>query len=324
MQVHRDINNLPDFKNAVITIGTFDGVHSGHLQIITQVKKEAENNNGDSVIITFDPHPRMVIHSKNTEQKNIQLLNTLSEKIELLAKQKIDHLVIVPFTDAFSNQNAGDYISQFLVSNFHPKTIIIGYDHRFGKNRSGDYKMLENLEEEFNYKVKEIPVHILDHITISSTRIRNALNTGQVTIANECLGYDYFFEGQVIEGNKLGRTIGFPTANLEIKDQNKLIPADGIYVVGVSVGKENTKEDSFIPESFHEGMMSIGIRPTIGDNKRMIEVNIFDFNANIYGRVLRVYVKYFLRKEEKFNNLEELKNQILIDEINSRKLLNGH
>jgi riboflavin kinase / FMN adenylyltransferase len=324
MQVHRDINNLPDFKNAVITIGTFDGVHSGHLQIITQVKKEAENNNGDSVIITFDPHPRMVIHSKNAEQKNIQLLNTLSEKIELLAKQKIDHLVIVPFTDAFSNQNAGDYISQFLVSNFHPKTIIIGYDHRFGKNRSGDYKMLENLEEEFNYKVKEIPVHILDHVTISSTRIRNALNTGQVTIANECLGYDYFFEGQVIEGNKLGRTIGFPTANLEIKDQNKLIPADGIYAVGVSVGKENTKEDSFIAESFHQGMMSIGIRPTIGDNKRMIEVNIFDFNANIYGRVLRVYVKYFLRKEEKFDNLEELKNQISLDEINSRKLLNAH
>jgi len=322
MQVHSDINNLPVFKNAAITIGTFDGVHSGHLQIINQLKKEAQINNGESVIITFHPHPRMVINSKNAEQKSIQLLNTLPEKIELLSEQQIDHLVVVPFTEEFSNQTAEDYISQFLVSNFQPKTIITGYDHRFGKNRSGDYKMLENFQEKFNYKVKEIPAHILDHITISSTRIRNALNSGEVAIANECLGYDYFFEGKVIEGNKLGRTLGFPTANLQIKDKNKLIPADGIYAVEVSVGKEDTTEDLFIPESFHQGMMSIGIRPTIGDNKRMIEVNIFDFNENIYGRILRVYVKYFLRKEEKFNNLEELKHQIEIDEINSKRLLN--
>jgi riboflavin kinase / FMN adenylyltransferase len=321
MQVHSDINNLPVFKNAAITIGTFDGVHSGHLQIINQLKKEAQINNGESVIITFHPHPRMVINSKNAEQKSIQLLNTLPEKIELLGKQQIDHLVIVPFTQEFSNQSAEDYISKFLVSKFQPKTIITGYDHRFGKNRSGDYKMLENFQEKFNYKVKEIPAHILDHITISSTRIRNALNSGEVAIANECLGYDYFFEGKVIEGNKLGRTLGFPTANLEIKHKNKLIPADGIYAVNVSIGKENAIVDTFIAESFHEGMMSIGIRPTIGDNKRMIEVNIFDFNENIYGRILRVYLKYFLRKEKKFNNLEELKNQIAIDEINAKKLL---
>jgi riboflavin kinase / FMN adenylyltransferase len=321
MQVHSDINNLPVFKNAAITIGTFDGVHSGHLQIIKQLKKEAEINEGESVIITFHPHPRMVINSKNAEQKSIQLLNTLPEKIELLGKQQIDHLVIVPFTQEFSNQSAEDYISKFLVSKFQPKTIITGYDHRFGKNRSGDYKMLEKFQEKFNYKVKEIPAHILDHITISSTRIRNALNSGEVAIANECLGYDYFFEGKVIEGNKLGRTLGFPTANLEIKHKNKLIPADGIYAVNVSIGKENAIVDTFIAESFHEGMMSIGIRPTIGDNKRMIEVNIFDFNENIYGRILRVYLKYFLRKEKKFNNLEELKNQIAIDEINAKKLL---
>lgn len=322
MQVHRDINNLPDFKNAAITIGTFDGVHTGHIHIIRQLKKEAKINNGESVIITFDPHPRMVIHSKNGEQKSIQLLNTLSEKIELLEKQDIDHLVIVPFTLDFSNQNAEDYISKFLVSKFHPKTIITGYDHRFGKNRSGDYHLLEKFQKEFNYEVKEIPAHILDHVTISSTRIRNALKTDEISIANECLGYDYFFEGKVIEGNKLGRTLGYPTANLEIKDQNKLIPADGIYAVKVSIGKENTAADSFIPESFHQGMMSIGIRPTIGDNKRMIEVNIFDFKEDIYGRILRIYVKYFLRKEEKFDNLEELKNQIALDEINAKKLLN--
>jgi riboflavin kinase / FMN adenylyltransferase len=323
MQVHHEINNLPIFKNAAITIGTFDGVHSGHLQIIKQLKREAEINKGESVIITFDPHPRMVIHTPDGGKKNIQLLNTLPEKIELLSKQQIDHLVVVPFTEEFSNQTAEDYISQFLVSNFQPKTIITGYDHRFGKNRSGDYKMLEKFQEEFNYKVKEIPAHILDHVTISSTRIRNALNSGEIAIANECLGYDYFFEGKVIEGNKLGRTLGFPTANLEIKDKNKLIPADGIYAVNVSIGKEKATDDLFISESFHHGMMSIGIRPTIGDNKRMIEVNIFDFNENIYGRILRVYVKYFLRKEEKFNSLEELKHQIEIDEINARKLFNN-
>lgn len=324
MQVHRDINNPPVFKNAAITIGTFDGVHSGHLQIINQLKKEAQTNNGESVIITFDPHPRMVIHSKNQEKKSIQLLNTLSEKIELLSNQQVDHLVIVPFTLEFSNQGAEDYISEFLVSKFQPQTIITGYDHRFGKNRSGDYKMLEKFQERFHYQVKEIPAHILDHVTISSTRIRNALNTGEVSIANDCLGYDYFFEGKVIEGNQLGRTLGFPTANLEIKDKNKLIPADGIYAVNVSLGTESSTVDNFIPETFDRGMMSIGIRPTIGDNKRMIEVNIFDFTENIYGRILRVYVKYFLRKEEKFNNLEDLKNQIELDEINARKLLNEH
>lgn len=322
MKVHRDINNLPRFVNAAITIGTFDGVHSGHCQIINQLKKEASINEGESVIITFDPHPRMILIAQKNQQP-IKLLNTLSEKIELLGKQEIDHVVVVPFTVEFSNQSAEEYISKFLVSKFHPKTIIIGYDHRFGKNRSGDYKLLEKYQEEFDYEVKEIPAHILDHVTISSTKIRHALEGGDIRTANECLGYYYFFEGKVIEGNKLGRTLSYPTANLEIKDPNKLIPADGIYAVNISLGKENEAADSFVPESFHQGMMSIGFRPTIGDHKRMIEVNIFDFNENIYGRILRVYVKYFMRKEEKFDNLEELKKQISIDEVNAKKLLMG-
>jgi riboflavin kinase / FMN adenylyltransferase len=319
MKVHRDINNLPQFINAAITIGTFDGVHCGHCQIIKQLKKEASINEGESVIITFDPHPRMVVNPKNNRQP-IKLLNTLSEKIELLDKQEIDHLVVVPFTLNFSNQSAEEYIADFLVAKFHPKTIIIGYDHHFGKDRSGDYKLLEKYQNEFNYQVKEIPEHVLDHVTISSTKIRQALEEGDIHTANECLGYDYFFEGKVIEGNKLGRTLGYPTANLEIKDPNKLIPGDGIYAVNVSIGKENDT-DSIEPESFHQGMMSIGFRPTIGDNKKMIEVNIFDFKENIYGRTLRVYVKYFMRKEEKFANLEELKNQISLDEVNAKKLL---
>lgn len=320
MKVHRDINKLPSFKNAAITIGTFDGVHTGHLQIIHQLKKEAHQNNGQSVIITFHPHPRMVINA----QKNmppIKLLNTLSEKIELLAKQEIDHLVIVPFTLDFSHQSAKEYISDFLVSKFHPETIITGYDHRFGKDRTGDYKLLEKYQEEFNYTVKEIPAHVLDHVTISSTKIRQALTEGDISSARECLGYNYFFEGKVIDGNKLGRTLGFPTANLEINDKNKLVPGNGIYAVNVSIEKEKANPDSvFISESDHKGMMSIGIRPTIGDNKKMIEVNIFDFDENIYGRNLRVYITHFMRKEEKFNNLEDLKKQIAIDEINVRNL----
>jgi len=179
MKVHRDINHLPQFVNAAITIGTFDGVHSGHCQIINQLKKEASINEGQSVIITFDPHPRMVVNPKK-DQQPIKLLNLLSEKIELLSKQEIDHLVIVPFTLDFSNQSAEEYISDFLVAKFHPKTIIIGYDHHFGKNRSGDYKLLEKYQEKYQYEVKEIPEHVLNHVTISSTKIRTALEEGDV------------------------------------------------------------------------------------------------------------------------------------------------
>ena len=320
MQVHRDINNLPFFKNAAITIGTFDGVHTGHLQIIHQLKKEAAQNNGQSVIITFYPHPRMVINEQQNKP-SIKLLNTLSEKVELLSKQEIDHLVVVPFTLDFSHQSAEEYIADFLIAKFHPKTIITGYDHRFGKDRAGDYKLLEKCQEEFNYSVKEIPAHVLDHVAISSTKIRNALIEGDILTAKECLGYDYFFEGKVIDGNKIGRTLGFPTANLEIKDKTKLIPGNGIYAVRVSIEKENVHADNeFIPESNRQGMMSIGLRPTIGDNKKMIEVNIFDFDENIYGRNLRVYVSHYMRKEEKYNNLEDLKKQIAIDEINARNV----
>lgn len=322
MLVHRDITNLPSFKNAAITIGTFDGVHTGHLQIIHQLKKEAEQNNGESVIITFDPHPRMVLNAQKG-QPPIKLLNTLSEKIELLNKQGIDHLVIVPFTMEFSNQSAEEYIRDFLVSKFHPKTIIIGYDHHYGKNRTGDYKLLEEYQQELGYKVKEIPVHILHHITISSTKIRHALNESDISTANECLGYDYFFEGRVIDGNKLGRTLGYPTANIYVSDENKLIPENGIYAVLASIGKDENEGFRFQAISDHKGMMSIGTRPTIGGNNVVIEVNIFDFEEDIYNRIIRVYVKQFLRKEEKFNSLEELKEAIANDKIYAMRLLSN-
>jgi riboflavin kinase/FMN adenylyltransferase len=321
MQVHSDTSNLPFFKNAAITIGTFDGVHSGHVQIIHQLKKEAQQNNGESVIITFDPHPRMVLNPHKV-QAPIKLLNTLDEKIELLNKQEIDHLVIIPFTQEFSNQSAEEYIADFLVSKFHPQTIIIGYDHRFGKNRTGDYKLLEKFQATYNYKVKEIPEHVLHHVTISSTKIRQALFEGDIKTANEYLGYDYFFEGRVIDGNKLGRTLGYPTANIQINNENKLVPGNGIYAVSLSIGNEpENNEPGFIATSNHEGMMSIGFRPTIGGSNIVIEVNIFDFDENIYNRKIRVYVKKFLRLEEKFDSLEDLKAQIAKDKINATDFL---
>ncbi|MEP7253707.1 MAG: bifunctional riboflavin kinase/FAD synthetase [Ginsengibacter sp.] len=323
MQVHRDINSLPSFNKAVITIGTFDGVHTGHLQIINQLKKEALEIGGETVIITFHPHPRMVLRNKkidsdNESVKSIRLLSTLSEKIELLQQQQIDHLVVVPFTQDFAEQSAEAYISNFLVSKFHPHTIIIGYDHRFGKNRAGDYKLLEAYQANYQYKVKEIPEQVLHNVIISSTRIRNALSEGNVTEANEALGYSYFFEGKVVEGNKLGRTIGYPTANIEINDDHKLIPANGVYAVEVSLDRL-AGEDA----QHHNGMMNIGVRPTIGGTKQVIEVNIFDFEQSIYGGLIRVYVKNYLRPEVKFNGLDKLKAQLADDKKDAIQILNN-
>lgn len=325
MQVHQDINNLPFFKNAVVTIGTFDGVHSGHLRIIEQLKREASIIDGETVIITFHPHPRMVINTvKGKNNDAIKLLNTLPEKIELLEKQGIDHLVIVPFTLEFSEQPAEEYIKNFLVSTFHPKTIIIGYDHRFGKNRQGDYKLLEFYQAALGYLVKEIPEHVLHDITISSTRIREALAKNDVAIANEYLGYDYFFEGEIIEGDKLGRTIGYPTANIEIIDKNKLIPGNGVYAVELLIEKKSSGNLALLPTNFTGtkffGMMNIGNRPTVGGNKRSIEVNIFDFDEMIYGNTARIFLKYFLRQEKKFDGLEALKDQLAADKKNAMAL----
>ena len=325
MQVHREINNLPFFNNAVITIGTFDGVHTGHLQIINQLKKEAKKIKGETVIVTFHPHPRMIIKSSAAVYDKgfdeIKLLNTPSEKIELLENQNIDHLVIVPFTLAFSEQSAEEYISNFLASKFHPHTIIIGYDHRFGRSRSGDYKLLENCQAKYNYKVKEIPEHVLHNVIISSTKIRQSLSEGNITDANEALGYPYFFEGTVVEGNKLGRTLGYPTANIEIPDKNKLIPANGVYAVEVSV--ENDKTD-LKHNVHHLGMMNIGIRPTIGGTKQIIEVNIFNFSKSIYGKTLRAYIKNYLRPELKFDGLQALKTQLSEDRRNAENILKAY
>jgi len=312
MQVHRDIDNLPKFTKAVITIGTFDGVHVGHRQIINKLKVEALKIQGESVIITFHPHPRKVISSAIL---GVRLINTLEEKIEVLSGLGIDHLVIVPFTDAFANQPAEEYIRNFLYEKFHPDTVIIGYDHRFGRERLGDYKLMEKMGPQFGFKIKEIPKHIIDEIAISSTNIREAILHTDIEMANKLLGYTFFFEGEVVHGNKLGRQLGYPTANLKVSDPEKVIPGDGIYAVYANIKKstmpgENTNEVNTFPieteDVQYKGMMSIGFRPTVDGKKRVIEVNVFDFNKDIYGRTMRVYVKKFLRAEIKFNTLEEL------------------
>jgi riboflavin kinase/FMN adenylyltransferase len=225
MQVHRDIENLPQFRNAVITIGTFDGVHMGHRQIIDNLKEEANAIEGETVIITFHPHPRKIVSSAIL---GIRLINTLDEKIELLEKLSIDHLVIVPFTEAFANQSGG-LCGGFPGDKFKPHTIIIIYDHRFGRDRLGDYRLLEKLADKYDYHLKEISKHLLDNISISSTNIREALLHNDIATADKLLGYDFFFSGVVVDGDKLGRKLGYPTANLKLTDEEKITPSNGIY-----------------------------------------------------------------------------------------------
>jgi riboflavin kinase/FMN adenylyltransferase len=309
MKIHRNIEELPEFKNAVITIGTFDGVHMGHRQIIGKLKSVARSIGGETVIITFHPHPRKVVSSTIL---GIRLINTLEERIELLEQLGIDHLVVVPFTDAFANQPAEDYVKNFLISKFHPHTIIIGYDHRFGRERKGDYLLLEKMAALYNYQLQEIPKHVLDEISISSTRIRESLLEGKIDIADKLLGYDFFFSGVVVHGDKLGRKLGYPTANLRINDEEKIVPGNGIYAVYAQPEGSEKKL---------KGMMSIGFRPTVDGKKRVIEVNIFDFNQEIYDQTLKVFVKKYLREEIKFNNLDELVAQIDQDKINSLQIL---
>lgn len=300
MKVHQYTDHLPLFRNAVITIGTFDGVHQGHRQIISSLQQEAAAAGGETVIITFHPHPRWVLRNHD-----IQLINTIDERIELLRQAGIDHLVIVPFTDAFSKLSAEEYVEHFLVEHFHPHTIIIGYDHRFGNNRKGDFRMLEAYAARGLFRLKEIPEHVINDNTVSSTTIRHSVLQGHIQEANRLLGYPFFFTGEVVEGNKLGRTIGYPTANIHIKEPEKLIPANGVYAVTAELMNEKGR--------LYQGMMNIGLRPTVGGKNRTIEVNLFGFQRDIYHQPIRVYVYRYLRDEVKFNGLDALKDQLALD-----------
>jgi riboflavin kinase/FMN adenylyltransferase len=329
MRIYYHIDQLPFFHKAVVTIGTFDGVHTGHAQILEQLREEAARIGGETVIVTFFPHPRKVVRGGTAD---VKLLNTLEEKIQLLSWQRVDHLVIVPFTEAFSELSAEEYIQHFLLKKFRPHTVIIGYDHRYGKGRQGDYHLLEQYSRSEGFLLQEIPVHLLDAISVSSTRIREAIGHADTNTANQLLGYPYFFTGQVVEGRRLGRTISYPTANLVAGDPEKLVPADGVYAVEVSLVESDaitltvpTTVDSPVvapwEDAGYKGMMNIGMRPTVDGRERTIEVNIFDFNEDLYGRELRVMVRKHLRGEQKFDGLDALKAQLAVDRENAMAAL---
>ncbi len=306
MQVHQHLDALPQFTKSVITIGAFDGVHKGHQKIIAALQQEAEKIGGETVLITFHPHPRKIVAGNFS----LQLINTLEEKIDLLSKFPIDHLVIVPFTSGFAEQSAVSYIRNFLVEKFHPHTIIIGYDHQFGKDRQGNFRLLEQMAPVYHYKLIEIPEHVANEVVISSTKIRKALLESDVKTANELLGYPFFFTGKVVNGDKLGRELGYPTANLEYTNSDKIHLGQGVYAVYVIVNDDEKK-----------GMLSIGTRPTIGEGDEKVEVNIFDFDEEIYGQEITVIVKKYLRPQVKYNTLYELEKQLAQDKKDSLEAL---
>jgi len=321
MHIYRHLDQLPQFQRSVITIGTFDGVHTGHARILAQLREEAARIDGETVIVTFYPHPRKVVKAGTEE---IRLINTLEEKIQLLSWQQMDHLVIVPFTEAFSRMTAEEYVTDFLLARFHPHTVIIGYDHRFGRGRQGDYHLLEQFSSSEGFVLQEIPVQLLDEVSVSSTRIREAIQRADIETANQLLGYPFFFSGRVVKGNQLGRTLGYPTANLEVENPEKLTPADGIYAVEAELLSDVPRQDPapLFSGPRLQGMMSIGTRPTIDGANRTIEVNLFDFEEDIYDRELRVFVRKWLRPELKFNGLEELKAAIAKDKLDTLAALN--
>ncbi len=309
MNIFKDYHQLPTFNKPVVTIGTFDGVHKGHKKIIAQLHKAAADIQGETVIITFLQHPRNVVAGSNP----VQLLNTLDEKIALLKKENIDNLIVVDFDEKFYGQTAESYIEDFLVNKIQPACIIIGYDHKFGKDRSGNYVMLETYGERFGFAVKEICAEIVKDATVSSTKIRNAIIDGHIENANELLGYNYFFTGKIVEGNQLGRTIGFPTANIAMENHLKLTPANGVYAVYAYLNNDRNNR--------LKGMMNIGFRPTVDGATRTIEVNIFDFDKDIYNQEITIEVVNFLRAEEKFSGLDALKQQLAKDAIAARGIL---
>ncbi len=297
MKIYHDISEF-HVKNPVITIGSFDGVHLGHLKIINRLKEIAKQEGGESVIFTFYPHPRLVLFP---EEGNLRLLTTLNEKIRLFEKAGIEHLIIFPFTKEFSELSYTDFVQNILVKKLKIKSLVVGYDHKFGKNREGDFEMLKSLSGTFNFKLEQLDVLLMDDINISSTKIRNALQDGNITRANKYLGYPFTLHGSVVEGQQLGRKIQFPTANIEASDPNKIIPGYGVYAVFVNFGKEK-----------HMGMLNIGTRPTVNKNAdhRSIEVHIFDFNNDIYQKQIELEFIRKVRDEQKFGSIDELRLQL--------------
>ena len=308
MKVYFGINEFKKVNKPVITTGTFDGVHNGHKKIIKNLTDKAKEIEGESVLITFNPHPRLVLFPDNN---NLKLLNSLEEKIELLAKEGLDHLIIQPFTIDFSRLSALEYIRDLLVKKLGVNTLVIGYDHHFGRNREGSFDELVEFSHLYNFEIAQISALDIENVNVSSTKIRNALAEGNVAKANSFLGYNFGISGTVIHGDGLGKTIGFPTANIKVSDQYKIIPSNSVYACSVTL-----KEKRF------KGMLNIGVRPTVADkNEQKIEINLFDFDGDLYGKELSIEFHERLRNEEKFNSLESLKAQLNSDKENALKVL---
>ena len=307
MKIYHNIDEFKRLNNAVVTIGTFDGVHVGHQKIISGIKELAKSSDGETVLLTFFPHPRMILHP---EDESIKMINTINEKAELLEQAGIDHLIITPFSRDFSNQSAEEYIRDVLVNQIGTKKIVIGYDHRFGKDRQGGLEDLQRLGPVYGFDVVEIPEQDINDVAISSTRIRTALLNGEIELANTFLGYPFFITGTVIRGDQIGRQIGYPTANIVIQERYKLIPSDGIFAVKVIIADEIFK-----------GMAYIGTRPTINGLTRNIEVNIFDFDQDIYNQQIRMEFHNYVRGDVKFSALEGLKSQLAQDKVDVLALL---
>ncbi len=308
MKVH---TNLKKFKatNPVVTIGTFDGVHLGHQKVISRLKEFAEKHNGESVIFTFYPHPRLVTSANET---TLRLLTTLEEKKNLFEKYGIDHLMIYPFSKEFSELTYSEFVEQILVDKMHTHCLVVGYDHRFGKNREGGFEYLKKCATKFNFKLEKLDALSVNEENVSSTKIREALQSGDIKKANHYLGYEFTLHGTVVSGKQLGRKLGFPTANIESSDKHKIIPGYGVYAVNVFVNGDQLK-----------GMLNIGTRPTFNKNadNRSIEVNIFDFSEDIYGKEITLIFVDKIRNEQKFDGIEMLVEQLKKDKSAALKIL---
>ncbi|MGO4818375.1 bifunctional riboflavin kinase/FAD synthetase [Flavobacterium sp. W22_SRS_FP1] len=295
MKIFNSILDFSTTKKTILTLGTFDGVHFGHRKILERVLQNAENNKYESLVLTFFPHPRMILEKKS----NIKLLNTISEKTDLLEKIGIQNLVIHPFDESFSRLTAEEFVRSVLVDQFNIHKIIIGHDHRFGKDRTANIDDLIRFGKQYGFEVEQISVQEINEISVSSTKIRKALSEGNMTLANKYLGYNYFLTGTVFKGKQLGRTIGFPTANLKIKEDYKLIPKNGVYIV-----------KSIIDQKIVFGMMNIGFNPTVAGEDLSIEIHYFDFSSDLYNQEISVSILHYIRPEEKFNSVDLLKVQL--------------
>jgi riboflavin kinase/FMN adenylyltransferase len=300
MNVYFDLDQLPHFRNTAVTIGSFDGVHQGHQRILEQLRHLAARCGGAGVVVTFDPHPRTVLRP---DDQHFKLINTTREKIALLERYGVQHLVVAPFNAAFSQLSARSYVEDFLIEKFHPRYVVIGYDHHFGANREGNINLLQQYARRGMFEIVEIPVEETDHIAISSSKIRQALERAELPAANRLLGHPWSLSGKVVEGNKIGRTIGFPTANIHIEDPYKLLIPNGIYAA------------TALNEQW-PAMLYIGDRPSIpGAKGRVVEAHLLDYEGDLYGQYLEVYVHDFIRADKKLSGLEALRQQIEADRL---------